>query len=192
MKDVSKDGSPNEITEPSPWKPIETTRGRLERDENGRARYLGTMLPSGPWHDEPDEERFEAHGHPCLLLRNPLGAWCGYVAIAPGHPWHGIDYGQIDAEVHGGLTYANACAGHICHVPKPGEPDDVWWLGFDCIHAGDLSLSDIVDVSGIRARMRVELPSYDRSHESYKTIGFARNETIKLAQQAAEATRSAR
>jgi hypothetical protein len=27
----------------------------------------------------------------------------------------------------------------ICHLPAPGEPDHVWWLGFDCAHAGDFS-----------------------------------------------------
>ena len=26
----------------------------------------------------------------------------------------------------------------ICHVPLPGESDDVWWFGFDCAHSGDL------------------------------------------------------
>lgn len=27
----------------------------------------------------------------------------------------------------------------ICHVPDPGEPKYLWWLGFDCAHACDLS-----------------------------------------------------
>lgn len=25
----------------------------------------------------------------------------------------------------------------ICHLPAPGEPDHVWWFGFDCAHSGD-------------------------------------------------------
>lgn len=33
--------------------------------------------------------------------------------------------------VHGGLTYSDRCHDDICHVPAPGEPDDVWWFGFD-------------------------------------------------------------
>ncbi len=40
-------------------------------------------------------------------------------------------------DVHGGLTYSDKCRGEICHMPAPGEADDVWWLGFDCGHAGD-------------------------------------------------------
>jgi len=59
--------------------------------------------------------------------------------MPPGHPLHGKDYGDVDAEVHGGLTYSGECAGKICHVAKEGEPEHVWWLGFDCAHYGDLS-----------------------------------------------------
>jgi len=34
-------------------------------------------------------------------------------------------------DVHGGLTFSDACC------PK-GGPEGLWWLGFDCGHAGDL------------------------------------------------------
>lgn len=27
----------------------------------------------------------------------------------------------------------------VCHVAGDGEPDNVWWFGFDCAHSGDLS-----------------------------------------------------
>lgn len=30
-------------------------------------------------------------------------------------------------------------ARHICHLPAPGRPAKVWWLGFDCAHSGDKS-----------------------------------------------------
>ena len=29
--------------------------------------------------------------------------------------------------------------GHICHVVEDGEDDNVWWLGFDCSHSGDMA-----------------------------------------------------
>lgn len=32
---------------------------------------------------------------------------------------------------------AQGYASYICHVPGEGEPDDVWWFGFDCAHASD-------------------------------------------------------
>lgn len=105
----------------------------------------------GPWQDEPDriEWRDETTGLPCLMRRSPLGAWCGYVALPPGHPWHGLDISDApDAAhcaAHGSLTFAAPCMEddrplreRVCHVPQPGESDDVWWLGFDCAHAGDI------------------------------------------------------
>ena len=105
----------------------------------------------GPWADEPDKVQWvdKATGLDCLIVRNGVGALCGYVGLPPGHPLHGKDYGEAhdlaDINVHGGLTFANACNesakdGHgICHVPFPGRPADVWWLGFDCAHYMDLS-----------------------------------------------------
>jgi hypothetical protein len=95
----------------------------------------------GEWDDEPDRIEWRVDDFPCLIVRGPHGALCGYVAVAPGHPYHGKDYGEADVRVHGGITYADKCqaGGHICHVAKPGEPDDVWWIGFDCSHSGDFS-----------------------------------------------------
>jgi len=149
---------------------------RLTRID-GVAHFVGRPLPPGPWHAEPDHDEFRSEsGRPCIIHRNGLGAWCGYVGVAPGHPWHGKDYDDVSAEVHGGLTYADRCQGSICHIAQPGESDDVWWVGFDCIHSGDLSLSDVADgrVDGVRYGWR----------ESYKTASYVRAETLSLAAQA--------
>ena len=94
--------------------------------------------PSGPWDNEPDRFEWRSQGFPCLAARSHVGAWCGYVAVPHGHPWHGKGYADIDTNAHGGLTYSGSCTGRICHIPEPGESDNVWWLGFDCAHAGDL------------------------------------------------------
>jgi len=97
----------------------------------------------GPWDNEPDKAEWRtAAGYHAIALRVHHGAWCGYVAVPPGHPCHGADYETettSDLEVHGGLTYASACHGNVCHVPAPGEPDNVWWIGFDTAHGGGLS-----------------------------------------------------
>lgn len=96
----------------------------------------------GPWQDEPDlvEWRHES-GLPCLVVRGPTGAWCGYVGVPGSHPWFGHEYGQHEGldGAHGGLTFSGPCGGHICHVARPGEPEHVWWFGFDCAHAFDLA-----------------------------------------------------
>lgn len=94
--------------------------------------------PAGPWDDEPDKAQWKTRaGLPALVVRNQVGALCGDVGVPKSHAAHGRHYDSVDVSVHGGLTYANACSLHICHEPEPGEPDDVWWLGFDTIHLGD-------------------------------------------------------
>ena len=126
-----------------------------------------TTWGSGPWSDEPDKRQWidQATGLPCLIVRvDGMGHLCGYVGVPPSHPAHGKSYSNWDysdgrkevpwsdvesainaISVHGGLSYANRCAHGedesraICHVPGIGEPDDVWWFGFDCAHSGDLS-----------------------------------------------------
>jgi hypothetical protein len=132
----------------------------------------------GPWQTEPDHVAFKHLGFPCIIHRvtEGHGGLCGYVAMPPGHPWHGKDWNSdsFDPRVHGGVTYGGACAGDICHVAKPGEPDDVWWLGFDCAHSGDLS------------------PAYAARHArsmlagggEYRTIEYVMAECRSLAEQA--------
>jgi hypothetical protein len=48
------------------------------------------------WDNEPDRVEFESLGLPCLIVRNPFGALCGYVGVPEGHPWYYKDREQID------------------------------------------------------------------------------------------------
>ena len=131
----------------------------------------------GPWQDEPDRVEWHVYGFPCLALRNPnAGVWCGYVGVPPGHRYHGIKEEEADVEVHGGLTYAAPCQedGPICHVPQPGEPDDVWWLGFDCAHFGDFSPG-----------LFPGLIAFGSEFNEYRTLEYVREETEDLARQLA-------
>jgi hypothetical protein len=103
--------------------------------------YDKSRWRKGVWDQEPDRLEWREEGFPCLIVRNSSGALCGYVGVPPGSPYHGLDYDDVDISVHGGLTYAQGCDedSPICHVPLAGEPDNVWWLGFDCLHSGDLA-----------------------------------------------------
>ncbi len=130
----------------------------------------------GPWQNEPDRWEGEHEGFPLLAVRGKNhGAWCGYVAMPPGHPWHGktgcAEYPEVS--VHGGLSYGNACGGDICHVPRPGEPDNVWWLGFDCVHAFDVAPAR----EAMTGWMRIE-------GEVYRTLDYVQAECRGLAEQA--------
>ena len=141
-----------------------------------------------PWLTEPDrlEWKDEATGLPCLIVRvSGHGALCGYVAVLPSHPWHGVNYSacanrppcaepfcnhapDVRVEVHGGLTYSGRCQGKVCHVAAPG---DVWWFGFDCAHLGDLTPER-------PERLTLE-PTV------YRDIGYVREQVTRLAQQLA-------
>lgn len=154
----------------------------------------------GPWHDEPDKIVWvdPVTNFDCMVVRNHLGGLCGYVGLPPGHPWHGLDYNecpygekcssesrwcqhtlesQLDA--HGGITFASACqeGGPICHVARRGRPSEVWWLGFDCAHAGDY-------LPGMEALSEsINLPSPQFGGERYKDLNYVVVEVQQLALQ---------
>lgn len=145
----------------------------------------------GPWQSEPDKIQWtdEVTGLPCLAVRNSWsGNWCGYVGVAEGHPAFGLSYDEADKlapadeydyssfRVHGGLTYSAFCQTGknaedrgICHVPQPGQPDRIWWLGFDCAHCDDLSPAVLL--------------RYDKSYCVYRTLEYVQSECADLAAQ---------
>lgn len=142
----------------------------------------------GPWIEEPDrvEWRDPASGLPCMLHRTPTsGHWCGYVGVAPEHPWHGIEmdmsYEDDHPEAHGGITYSRACGGHICHVPLEGESHETWWIGFDAAHAYDcIGFAYASAVRGMVSSLR---------SGTYRDQAYMMSETTSLAEQAMEALR---
>jgi hypothetical protein len=119
----------------------------------------------GPWDREPDKRIWtdEYTGLPCIAQRNYCGAWCGYVGVRYGHHWFKKPYGNVDADVHGGLTYSDT-----------REDEAVWWLGFDCSHAFDY-------VPGYPFR------DLDAAIDSYCTLAYVQEQCAKLALQAHKA-----
>jgi hypothetical protein len=143
--------------------------------------------PRGPWDDEPDKEQFEdpTTGFPCIVKRGPMGALCGYVGVAEGHPWFQADYDEVEASAHGGLTYSGFCqegleSHSICHVPGPGEPERVWWLGFDCGHYEDISPRMPV----ILGYSPLDSDDFPEFKATYKPLGYVKQECASLARQA--------
>ena len=116
------------------------------------------------WELEPDEWE----GEMVYAVRHPsVGHWCGYLGLPEGHPWHGLDYDNIEPspDVHGGLTYA------ANHKPRQ-ESDGLWWIGFDCAHGGDYTPGS---------------PSAWDTGAAYRTLEYVKQELLKLAKQAADA-----
>lgn len=164
----------------------------------------------GPWQDEPDKVQWydETTDLPCLIVRGPHGALCGYVGVRPGHPWHGQHYDDVGLtgakpdtydpdwypDAHGGLTFAGPCQPHekpeegICHIPREGDTDDIWWLGFDCAHAGDKSgmAWEVHYPDELKADLAAIKARYPGVRDDvYRDIAYVTAEVTKLAAQAA-------
>ena len=121
----------------------------------------------GPWDNEPDRIEWRHAGLPCLIVRSDTtGGLCGYVAVPNGHPCSNGMSDLDDLRVHGGVTYTClGCAGPICHVPQDDESTDIFWIGFDCSHAGDLA------------------PYRLRDGSVYRDVAYVRREVESLAKQ---------
>lgn len=77
-----------------------------------------------------EEKRFEYKGFPCVVVMQALGFRTGYVGIPKGHKLYGVNYGDVDIDCHGGLTYSSN------HLVDQND-EDVWWIGFDTGHFMD-------------------------------------------------------
>lgn len=199
----------------------------------------------GPWQQEPDKKQWQdkATGLPCLIVRGPSGALCGYVGVSRRHPAYGKSYDDVDVRVHGGLTFANTCAeeptrekweqwraaafarrqeaeqyprgdcarllrdravelqdydafvrwseaAKICHKVEAREDDNVWWLGFDCAHAGDISpaFDHLTKLSQLKTAMVTDSrwPA-----DEYRDMAYVTRECEDLAKQLVELGRPA-
>jgi len=150
----------------------------------------------GPWIDEPDRVEFKAHGLDCLLIRQPdLFHWCGYVGVLKDHPSYGKNYDDMDINIHGGLTYAEECGGHVCHFTE--NEDKAFWFGFDCAHFQDLSPgmemhrkvieqtpNSPKEIKEIHQKLQElkNLSSYEFEN-SYRDLNYVKEQTIQLALQ---------
>lgn len=79
----------------------------------------------GEWIEELDYIGFVYNDYFCDIHRNTLGVLVGYVFLDSNHPWHGKPYDEIEANVHGNLTYGEKYS------------DSMYIIGFDCAHFGD-------------------------------------------------------
>jgi hypothetical protein len=141
---------------------------------------------NGPWTDEPDKKQWQdiTTGLPCRAVRNHFGAWCGYVGVAPNHPYYGLRYREVDdlVDVHGGLTFSDFCEpdasaeSGICHVPGPREEAHIYWFGFDLAHFQDLTPRDVQ-----LERDRPVLLADGVEWRTYKPLSYVEQECQRLA-----------
>lgn len=142
----------------------------------------------GPWQTEPDRVLWRHNGIVCLALRHVRwGNWCAYVGVGPDHPYHRHSESDVPEAVqeaaHGGLTFAGECMDddrpmreRVCHVPEPGEADELWWFGFDCAHGFDLA-------PGMVAFEREHgFPEPPSGYKTYKPLPWVKERITEMAE----------
>lgn len=112
------------------------------------------------------------------------GHLCGYVCIPKDHPWFEKDSGDIDCDIHGGLTYFRT------------HEDGNYWIGFDCAHSKDIVPSMIIhekqmmEVSERYKKIMEKKEEFNKHHgktvldQTYKAFWWVVEETKNLAEQA--------
>lgn len=173
-----------------------------DRDEKLR------LLGPGIWMDEPDEVEWDSEEWrmPCLVLRAPeLGVLCGYVGVAPAHPWHGLHWGQLDRldELSGHRISWSAPRDHLRVTRTDPTVAHHWYLGFHTAHAFDLqpAIRQTVRTSGLPLGPVLEAhyaePILIASvhgtpilEDTYKDFVWVRGRVEELAEQARKAGHS--
>lgn len=83
-----------------------------------------------------NEKQWLHSGLECVL-RHGFGGYCGYVRVPEESDLYGKNYSEIERahpelEVHGGITFSGS-------IDAQG-----WYLGFDTLHACDISWPDLM------------------------------------------------
>lgn len=133
--------------------------------------------------ENPDHVLLEGThaGFHWIILFNHSAYRCGYVRVPPGHPWHGKEYEQVSAGVHGGLTFSDPA------VPcEKDGPDDGWWFGFDCAHGCD---APDPSLPGYRPPTELETLIYKDLGREVRDNDYVEVECRTLCEQAANAAK---
>lgn len=159
--------------------------------------YVG-VPPGHPLHGKPMRDESQEHiCEHCGYDHTLMGAWRQFEATGRTK-WpetcdqcpdpHRYEQLYYPLDVHGGVTYSAPCdGGHICHIPGEGRPHDVFWIGFDCAHAFDLSpkmeaqMREYVDQELLARRQAL-----DPWANIYRDIPYVQREVTNLARQLKE------
>jgi hypothetical protein len=144
--------------------------------------------------DEGNYKEFSYRTYRCYIKRvQEMGHLCGYVAISKDNKLYGKSWDEIeeteapDIVVHGGITY--------CDDNIPGQPEtegrDLWYIGFDCAHAGDLMpfMLQGMTLDMMRLKFMTDLveghtgDDFLKRTETYKDMKYVTKELKRLVRQ---------
>lgn len=145
-----------------------------------------------PWNNEENKYSFYYKGCLCLILRNHLGALCGYVGVNSTNVFYQTEP-PMDLIVYGNITYAGY--GDTEPIGSPwfqrpiadAEGKTLWWVGFTCSYSDDFcpALAE-----NIKHRVAPDAPYLPASMGGvageYKDIFFVINELVNLVDQITE------
>lgn len=122
---------------------------------------------------EGNYKAFEYKSYKCRILRMGEGMpfehrlfhLCWYVLLTKKDKRYGKDWAEIPYSVHGGITYSS----HKLHLQ---QEEDWRWIGFDCAHAGDISLEYQLDKEYMLG-----------TSSTYKTMEYVESELKQLVDQ---------
>ena len=141
---------------------MDSEYSRLERNFNSLHiidRYKNILKSEGFY-----KEYFMNNTH-CILKRNSLGCWCGYVALSKNHQDYNVIVDDLyHYSVHGGINYFGDVA--TDNINMKGYK----WLGFDCGHYNDVSPTNI-------------LKDFDDGYAVYRDLEYVENELDSLSLQ---------
>lgn len=78
------------------------------------------------------ENVFMHKGYECVVLFTNMGHRCGYVGISANNKFYEKKDKEDILSSHGGITFAGRL-----ELDDERVSESLWWLGFDCAHAGD-------------------------------------------------------
>jgi hypothetical protein len=116
---------------------------------------MKTHLMESHWADKRKELAIE------------VGWGNGYVLIPQGHPLHGVEYDNINVDVHGGLTFSRLVTGDLMEAFGL-ELSDLgdWMVGFDTAHYQDsLEKWPKEAVQAETERLRDQLINYNGTND---------------------------
>jgi hypothetical protein len=122
-----------------------------------------TAFGPGPWVDEVDKVQWQddATGLPCLVKRNHMGAWCGYVGVSKGHPLFEDTEADYKVEPHGGGAPSRASASPTT-TARSGTPSGTGEYGSKLPRLNeDVTYRDLAYVTGETVRLARDLHELD-------------------------------
>lgn len=148
-------------------------------------RFLDkSTWPVGPWITEPDHVYWidADTSYRCVMRRNIIGAWCGFVGLPPPHTLYMIPYTDdvyTYVDVHGKVAFtAFNDDESILFVP----PMRTWWVGFDAMQDDDLCPGAGSGPPANRKQKR--LTGFKSSVvQVYRDMDYVQNEVSLLANQ---------